>query len=98
VAVKPSDALRLHREAARRVIEAHHARNARVFGSVARGDDTEASDLDILVDPTAETTLFDIGAIRHELRVLLGVSVEVLTPKALPEKVLAAVLANARPL
>jgi predicted nucleotidyltransferase len=69
-----------------------------VFGSVARGDDTEASDLDILVDPTPETTLLDIGAIRHELRTLLGVSVDVLTPKALPEKVLAAVLANARPL
>jgi predicted nucleotidyltransferase len=96
--MKPSEALRLHRDAARRVIEAHRTRNGRVFGSVARGDDTEASDLDILVDPTPETTLLDIGAIRHELRTLLGVSVDVLTPKALPEKVLAAVLANARPL
>ena len=96
--MKPSDALRLHRDAARRVIESHRARNARVFGSVVRGDDTDASDLDILVDPTPETTLFDIGAIRHELRKLLGVPVDVLTPKALPAKVLAAVLLDARPL
>jgi predicted nucleotidyltransferase len=96
--MKPSEALRQHRDAARRVIESHRTRNARVFGSVARGEDTEASDLDILVDPTPETTLLDIGAIRHELRVLLGVSVEVLTPKALPDKVLAVVLASARPL
>jgi predicted nucleotidyltransferase len=96
--MKPSDALRLHGDAARRVIETHRARNARVFGSVARGEDTETSDLDILIDPTSETTLLDIGAIRHELRVLLGVPVDVLTPKALPDKVRAAVLAYARPL
>lgn len=47
--------------------------NARVFGSVVHGNDTEDSDLDILIDPTPETTLFDIGAIRHELLQLLGV-------------------------
>ena len=51
-----------------------------------RGTDHEGSDLDLLVDPTEETTLFDIGAIRHELRELLGLSVDVHTPKALPEK------------
>ena len=96
--MKPSDALRLHRDAARRVVEAHRTRNARVFGSVARGDDTDSSDLDILVDPTPETTLFDIGAIRSELRQLLGVPVDVLTPKALPDKILALVLADALPL
>jgi predicted nucleotidyltransferase len=68
-----------------------------VFGSVIRGDDSEHSDLDLLIDPTPETTMFDIGAIRRELRELLGVPVDVLTPKALPEKVRAAVLAEARP-
>jgi predicted nucleotidyltransferase len=41
------------------------------------------SDLDILVDPTPETSIFDIGEIRYQLRNLLGVSVDVLTPKAL---------------
>lgn len=66
--VKPSDAIALHRTAIRWVVEAHRARNARVFGSVLRGQDTDDSDLDILVDPTSETTLFDIGAIRHQIR------------------------------
>lgn len=95
--MKPSVALATHREAIRRVVEAHRACNARVFGSVIHGDDTEGSDLDILVDPTPETTLFDIGAIRHELLQLLGVPVDVLTPKALPEKFRAVVLSEARP-
>ena len=93
--MKPSLALASHREAIRRVVESHHACNARVFGSVVRGDDSDDSDLDILVDPTPETTLLDIGAIRHELLQLLGVPVDVLTPNALPDKFRAVVLAEA---
>jgi len=95
--MKPSEALRRHRVAIRRVIESHRARNARVFGSVLRGEDTDQSDLDLLVDPTPETTLFDLGAIRHELRELLGVPVDVLTPRALPDRVRAVVLSQAQP-
>ncbi len=79
------------------MVEAHRARNPRVFGSVAHGDDTENSDLDLLIDPTPETTLLDIGAIRHELLQLLGVPVDVLTPKALPDKFRDSVLAEAVP-
>jgi predicted nucleotidyltransferase len=95
--MKPSIALQLHREAIRRIVASHRAGNARVFGSVVHGNDTETSDLDILIDPTSETTLFDIGAIRHELLQLLGVPVDVLTPKSLPEKFRSAVLAEALP-
>ena len=95
--MKPSDALQLNRAEIRRVVEAHHARNARVFGSVLHGQDTDSSDLDILIDPTPETTLFDIGAIRHKLGKLLGVPVDVLTPNALPDKFRALVIAEARP-
>ncbi|AOU99433.1 nucleotidyltransferase [Acidihalobacter yilgarnensis] len=96
--MKPSVALATHRKDIVRVVEAHRAHNARIFGSVIRGEDAEGSDLDILVDPTPETTLFDIGAIRYELLQLLGVPVDVLTPKALPEKFRAAVLSEARPI
>ena len=95
--MKPSIALQAHRDDIRRVVAAHRASNARVFGSVAHGDDTDDSDLDLLIDPTPETTLFDIGAVRHELRRLLGVSVDVLTPKALPDKFRDIVLAEAVP-
>lgn len=96
--MKPSIALQENRVAIRSVIERHRARNARVFGSVLHGQDQEGSDLDILVDPTPETTLFDIGAIRHELLQLLGVHVDVLTPNALPDSFRAKVLDEARPL
>ncbi|KXW57473.1 nucleotidyltransferase family protein [Ferrovum myxofaciens] len=95
--MKPSLALASNRDAIRRVVAMHRASNPRVFGSVIRGDDTEDSDLDILIDPTPETSLFDIGAIRHELLQLLGVPVDVLTPKALPENFRATVLAEAVP-
>jgi predicted nucleotidyltransferase len=95
--MKPSLALQTHRAAIRAVVERHRARNARVFGSVLRGDDHEGSDLDILIDPTPETTMFDIGAIRHELLQLLGVQVDVLTPNALPDSFRASVIAEARP-
>lgn len=84
--MRPSEALKRHRDAIRKIAESHRVRNVRVFGSVMRGTDSDGSDLDLLVEPTDETTLFDIGAIRHELRQLLGFSVDVLTPKALPEK------------
>ena len=95
--MKPSEALNLHRAAIRGIVDAHRGRNVRVFGSVAMGADTEGSDLDILIDPTPATTLLDIGAIRHELHNLLGISVDVLTPKALPDKFREAVLAQAIP-
>ena len=88
--------MRTHRDSIRLVVQRHRGRNPRVFGSVLRGEDTETSDLDILVDPTPETTLLDIGAIRHELHRLLGVPVDVLTPNALPERFRARVLAEAR--
>lgn len=95
--MKPSIALLDHRAAIRRIVETHRARNARVFGSVLHGSDAEGSDLDLLIDPTSETTLFDIGAICHELEQLLGIRVDVLTPNALPDTFRAQVLAEARP-
>ena len=96
--MRPSEALQAHRSAILDVIQAHRARNARVFGSAARGLDTNTSDLDILIDPTPDTTLFDIGAMCAELAQLLGVRVDVLTPGGLPEKFRQKVLAEARPI
>lgn len=95
--MKPSIALQSHRDAIRRIVETHRASNARVFGSVIHGDDTDDSDLDLLIDPTPETTLMDVAAIQVELEKLLGVTVDVLTPKALPDKFRGVVLAEAVP-
>jgi len=80
---KPSIALQAHRADIRRMVEAHHATYARVFGSVARSNDTDDSNLELLIDPTPDTTLLDIGAIRHKLSQLLDIPVDVLTPNAL---------------
>lgn len=96
--MKPSIALQNNRVAIRTVVQRHRARNARVFGSVVHGADTDGSDLDILIDPTEETTMFDIGAIRHELLNLLGVPVDVLTPNALPDKFRSKVISEAIPI
>lgn len=96
--MKPSIALESHRAAIRRIVAAHRACNARVFGSVVHGNDTIDSDLDVLIDPTADTTLMDVAAIQLELEALLGVSVDVLTPRALPEKFRGTVLAEALPI
>ena len=95
--MKPSVALQAHRNTIRSVVERHHARNARVFGSVIHGDDLDGSDLDILIDPTPDTTLMDVVAIQVELERLLGINVDVLTPKALPIKFREQVLGEAVP-
>lgn len=96
--MRPSEALESHREDIRRVVEQNHARNARVFGSVLHGADTENSDLDLLVDSTTETTLFDLARIQRRLQALLGVPVDVLTPGALPDKFRESVLSEATPI
>ncbi len=95
--MRPSLALNTHREAIRRIALSHRVTNVRVFGSVVHGDDTDGSDLDLLVEPTQETTMMDIGAIRYELNQLLGIEVDVLTPRALPDHFKAVVLREAVP-
>jgi hypothetical protein len=94
--MKPSTAYQQHRAAIRLIVERHHAKNPRIFGSVLHGQDTDESDLDILIDTTEETSLFDVGAIRTELTELLGVEVNVLTPGALPDRWKQEVLNEAR--
>lgn len=95
--MKPPEALARHRAAVCRVVESHRARNPRIFGSALHGTDTEQSGLDLLVDPQPRMSLFDIGAIRRELRELLGLDVHVLTPRALPNSFRDRVLAEALP-
>jgi predicted nucleotidyltransferase len=64
---------------------------------VLTGEDQDGSDLDILVDPTPETSIFDIGEIRYQLRELLGVPADVLTPNALHAGLREHVLSEAMP-
>jgi predicted nucleotidyltransferase len=84
--MSPSIVFNSHRQAIRHIVEQNHACNARVFGSILHRDDTDNSDLDLLVDPMLETMLMDIARIQNRLQILLGVPVDILTPKALPEQ------------
>ena len=82
--MRPSEALALHRSQIREIALRHRVSSIREFGSALHGDDTADSDLDLLVEPTAQTTLMDIGAIRFELKQLLGMEVDVLISNSLP--------------
>ncbi|RZI69353.1 MAG: nucleotidyltransferase [Variovorax sp.] len=93
--MKPSELLEQHREEVRRIALSRGVSSVRVFGSVLHGTDTEGSDLDLLVEPTAQTSMFDIGGIQFEVSELLGIDVDVVTPRALHESFRQQVLAEA---
>jgi predicted nucleotidyltransferase len=95
---KPSEALRAKRAEVKKLLAREGLRNPRVFGSVARGTDTESSDLDILVDAPRGTSLLDMVGAQHAIEDVLGVEVQLLTEGDLPEAFRAAALAEAVPL
>lgn len=98
IAMKPSEALDSHRDAVRAIVARYGLAGARVFGSAARNDDRVDSDLDLLVEPTDQTSLLDLGGVQAEVSELLGVRVQVLTPASLPEPWRGRVLKQAQPL
>lgn len=81
-----------------RIAASHGARNLRVFGSRARGEQKRDSDLDILVTIDDNATLLDIVAIKQDLEDLLGCKVDVLTEDAISPYIRADVLKEAIPL
>lgn len=95
--MKPSVVLQNNREAIRQAIARYPVRNPRVFGSVIHNRDADGGDLDLLVDPLPETTLFDLGAMQVELETVLGIPVEVLTPGDLPKRFREQVIREAMP-
>ena len=96
--MRPSKAMAGRLDEVRAVIARYPISNPRVFGSVARGEDDEKSDLDLLVDPTERTTLFDLAGLELELSDLLGVRVDVLTPGGIGPRIADSVCRDARPL
>jgi len=96
--VKIEELLKAKREEILRVAAKRGARNVRIFGSVARGEADEASDIDILVDLEPGRSLLDLGGLWSELNELLGRKVEVVTEKGLRERIRDRVLREAVPL
>jgi predicted nucleotidyltransferase len=95
--MRPSVALEMKRSAVRETVSRFRTANPRVFGSVLHGTDQDGSDLDILVDALPGATLLDLGDLEDELKSLLGVDVDLLTPGDLPPKFRDRVLTEAQP-
>lgn len=90
--------LRSKREEILRAALRHGASNLRVFGSVARGEADEASDVDFLVDVEWGRSLLDLGGLLADLQELLGRRVDVVTEQGLKARIRERVLREARPL
>lgn len=76
-----------HRGELREVLHRHGVTNPEIFGSTARGDDHEDSDVDQLVDFVPDTSIIDIIGIQQELEDLLGVRVDLVPRSGLKERV-----------
>jgi hypothetical protein len=90
--------LRRHRRAVLEIADARGARNLRVFGSIARGEDHAESDVDLLVDLDRGVGLVGLAGLTRELTELLGVPVDVVPANTLKPRIRDEVLAQAIPL
>ena len=90
--------LKSRREEILSIAAKHGARNVRIFGSVARGEDDDKSDIDLLVDVGPGRTPFFPGGLLADLEELLGCKVDVVTPEGLHWYIKDRVLKEAVPL
>ena len=81
--MRPSLSLVTHSQQVRAVLARAGLQNPRVFGSVARGQDVETSDLDLLVEAPGGTTFFDLARIENELSAIMNCRVELRTAASL---------------
>ena len=95
--MRPSEAIAKNIDAMRAIIARYPVENPRIFGSAARGDDTDESDLDLLVDAKRGTSYFDLAKLAIELERLLGVKVDIATPPAV-KRIQANIADDMRPL
>jgi predicted nucleotidyltransferase len=97
--VRPSSHLRKsvfqHRRELRGALEQLGASNIRLFGSVARGDDGPASDVDLLIDVNENVGMFALGQMRGEAERILGVAVDVVPASSLKHELAPAILRDA---
>ena len=94
--LKPTiDLLRSKREEIIAVAAKHGASNIRVFGSVARGEATNTSDLDLLIDLEPERSLFSLIALKQELEEILNRQVDLVEPHSLHQLIRDRVLQEA---
>ena len=96
--MKPSIALNGKRDEILQIAERYGASNVRVFGSVARGEDTERSDLDLLVDMDDDRPLSDLAVFAEDVREALHCRVQAVTADSLHRLLKKRILSEAIPL
>ena len=87
--------VRLHREEILASAQKNGARNVRIFGSVARREDTLESDIDLLVEMEPQRSLFDLVGFSQEVEEILGVKADVVSEKGLNPHLEKAILLQA---
>jgi predicted nucleotidyltransferase len=90
--------LREKREALIALADRYKAENIRVFGSVARGEENESSDVDILVHFRQGASLFDLMDLKDDTEKLLGLEVDIVSDRGLSPHLASRILGEARPL
>jgi len=90
-----SDIAREKREEILAIARKHGASNVRIFGSVARGEADDQSDIDLLVDLDADRSLFDLGALVMELNESMGHHVDVVTESGIRSRIRDRIVAEA---
>ena len=98
VSMAVPELLRIKREEILRAATSHGARRIRIFGSVARGDSDEKSDIDFLVEMEPGRSLFDLGGLQVDLEAILSRRVDVVTERGLKARIRERVLQEAVPL
>jgi uncharacterized protein len=93
----PAEFLADKRQDVLRIADKYGARRVRVFGSVARGEADDQSDLDFLVDLDPGRSLLDLGGLQFELEALFGRPVDVVTERGLKARIREQVLREAVP-
>jgi len=96
--MSPGESVKVHRDEILRMAMHHGAGNVMLFGSVARGESTPLSDIDLLVDVTGETTPWFPGSLVADLEQLLGQRVQVVIRRSLSPLIQETVLQEAVPL
>ena len=94
----PSVALASKRDQILALAAARGARRLRIFGSVARGEDHEGSDIDLLIDMPVGASLLQIVGLQHDIEDALGMHVDLCTERELHPTLRPRILAEARAL
>ncbi|TFF27799.1 nucleotidyltransferase [Jiella endophytica] len=96
--MKPSEALEKHRETIREILSRYPVSNPRIFGSVARGEDTEESDLDIIVERHEPLSYYDVFKMEDEVEASTGIRLDLRLQGEFAERLLKRIQADCKSL